>query len=348
MNSSFIQDTLFWIIIIVFLLIVIGMNLSQYTPIKIGKKNIIKDPNTMAWVDPNKVAQEVTLNVQKEEHFTQKSSSEQVKAGSSTYYKWGLPEKDVDISIDMPKVDIDISTDDYPYKPGKKKCSTKKKEDECVEEKLDPKTCYKCDILLNKDINKYVLKSSIPPCPDMSNYVKKSEMKPGVNMDEYIKKSDVEACPKVDMTEFIRKSEIPACPPQVTCPVCPICPKPQKPVKCKEIHEYTIQQHPDMKDYIKKSDILNSDVVKKYINDNYVKKDQCNQSSSSSQSKPNPSLPPPPPPLHPSNSFNPSFLNKKTRDILPSPQMWEAGIKSQKKREEPGAMYVGDSLFATV
>lgn len=341
MKSNFIQDTLFWIIIIAFLLIVIGMNLSQFTPIKIGKKTMIEDPNTRAWVNPNKVAQEVTLNVQKEEHFTQQSSSDQVEAGASTYYKWGLPDKKVDISIDMPDINIDGDSGDYPFKPNKKKCDTKKKkEDECVEEKLDPKTCYKCDILLNKDINKYVLKSSIPPCPDMSNYVKKNEIKPGVNMDEYMKKSDVEACPKVDMKEFIRKSEIPACPPQVTCPVCPICPKPQKPVKCKEIHEYTISQHPDMKDYIKKSDILNSDVVKKYLNENYVKKDQCNKS--------NPSLPPPPPPLHPSNSFNPSFLNKSTRDILPSPQMWEAGIKSQKKREEVGALYAGDSLYATV
>ena len=310
MKSSFIQDTLFWIIIIAFLLIVIGMNLSQFTPIKIDKKKMIEDPNTKTWVDPNKIAQEVTLNIQKEEHFTQQSSSDQVEAGASTYYKWGLPEKDVNISIDMPSMTIDSDSDssDYPFKPDKKKCPTKKKDDECIEEKLDPKTCYKCDILLNKDINKYVLKSSIPPCPDMSNYVKKNEIKPGVNMDEYMKKSDVEPCPKVDMNEFIRKSEIPACPPQVTCPVCPICPKPQKPVKCKEIHEYTISQHPDMKDYIKKSDILNSDVVKKYIDENYVKKDQCNKSI---LPPPSPSrTPPPPPPLHPSNSFNPSFLNK--------------------------------------
>ena len=35
------------------------------------------------------------------------------------------------------------------------------------------KTCWNCDITLNKDIDKYVLKSSVPPCPDMSKYASK-------------------------------------------------------------------------------------------------------------------------------------------------------------------------------
>jgi hypothetical protein len=80
----------------------------------------------------------------------------------------------------------------------------------------------------------------------------------------------------VDISQYILKSEIPACPTCPICPECPICPvcppiPPQK--QCKKIYEYNITQHPDIdsyiskkdlaKNYIKKSDVLNSDIVKK-------------------------------------------------------------------------------------
>ena len=52
--------------------------------------------------------------------------------------------------------------------------------------KCSPAQCKICDITLNKDIDKYVLKSSIPPYPNMSEYVKKSMLPPQINMKEYI------------------------------------------------------------------------------------------------------------------------------------------------------------------
>ena len=60
------------------------------------------------------------------------------------------------------------------------------------------------------DLSKYVLKSSIPPCPqlpDMSNYILKSEIPP---------------CPRLpDMSKYVLKSSVP---PPIQCPACPPCP----------------------------------------------------------------------------------------------------------------------------
>ena len=36
--------------------------------------------------------------------------------------------------------------------------------------------CNRCDITVNKDIDKYVLKSSVPACPDTSKYITKNMM----------------------------------------------------------------------------------------------------------------------------------------------------------------------------
>lgn len=55
--------------------------------------------------------------------------------------------------------------------------------------------CAGCDITRHPDIDKYVLKSSIPPCPDMTRYALKSEMCPCVNMNDYIRKSEIPPCP---------------------------------------------------------------------------------------------------------------------------------------------------------
>jgi hypothetical protein len=66
------------------------------------------------------------------------------------------------------------------------------------------------DITKHKDIDKYVLKSSIPPFPDLRNYVKKSNLSPPPNLNNYIKKSDIPPCPK--------------CPTPTICPTCPKCP----------------------------------------------------------------------------------------------------------------------------
>ena len=152
----------------------------------------------------------------------------------------------------------------------KKCCKKKQKQEEECEEKEPSKSemCRTCDITHNKDIDKYVLKSSVPPCPDMSEYAKKNQIKPDMNMSEWIRKSDIEACQKVDMNEFIRKSEIPPCPPPVKCPECPICPKPQPAQKCKEINEFKITEHSGMKDFIHKDQVqkMIDEAMKKQYN----------------------------------------------------------------------------------
>jgi len=102
------------------------------------------------------------------------------------------------------------------------------------------------------DMNKYVLKSSIPPCPavpDLSNYILKSECPPVPDLSNYVLKSSI---PKqnpviLDCSKCQKpKGECPPCPrprcPEVQCPAptkCPSCPPckrtpcPPATVKCK-------------------------------------------------------------------------------------------------------------------
>lgn len=79
-----------------------------------------------------------------------------------------------------------------------------------------------CDINRHRDLHKYVLKSSIPPCPNMSKYILKSEIPPYPDMSKYVLKSKIPPYP--DMSKYILKSEIPNCEnKQIECPYCPEC-----------------------------------------------------------------------------------------------------------------------------
>jgi hypothetical protein len=144
--------------------------------------------------------------------------------------------------------------------------------------------CRDCDITTNKNINKYVLKNSIPPDKDMSLYAKKANLCPCTDMSKYMLKSAIPACDNQNLSNYIKKSEIPACP---VCPTCPTCPKPT----AGHIHD-----HPDYRKYIsrrdcekqctshinKKPDVDINDpsfkkAVDKYIkNNNYIKKSDDN------------------------------------------------------------------------
>ena len=102
------------------------------------------------------------------------------------------------------------------------------------------------------DMSKYVLKSSIPPCPpvpDMSNYILKSECPPVPDLSNYVLKSSIPRngpvildCSKCNKP----KGECPPCPrarcpdvkcpPPTKCPACAPCPRsvcPPAVVKCK-------------------------------------------------------------------------------------------------------------------
>ena len=112
----------------------------------------------------------------------------------------------------------------------------------------DP-NCPECK---QPNMSKYVLKSSVPPCPsmpDMSNYMLKSECPPVPDLSNYVLKSSI---PKqnpviLDCSKCHKpKGECPPCPrarcpemkcPEPTkCPTCAPCPRTKCPpavVKCK-------------------------------------------------------------------------------------------------------------------
>ena len=122
------------------------------------------------------------------------ASEQDILEGASPIYNWGKPK------IRKEKV-------------VKEKC-------------IDRKICEnisECDITKHKDLHKYVLKSSVPPCPNMSKYILKSKIPSYPDMSKYILKSEIPAYP--DMSKYILKSEIPNCPKQLECPYCPECKK---------------------------------------------------------------------------------------------------------------------------
>lgn len=342
---SFKKDIIFWFIIIAFILIIFGIYLSKYTPLDLLSKSGEYAPSPLFDFNANKVAEKINENIQEDfnnptinpEHFKEQSTSTQVESGASEYYKWGYPEKEkVNFSIDMPSSG-DYSSFDYDWKSPEwsqnnyhgKKYKSKKEKCEDKKEKSEREICYNCDITANKDIDKYVLKSSIPPCPDMANYATKNMMKPDINPNDWVKKNEIKPCPKVDLSQYVLKSEIPACPPQVTCPVCPICPKCPEIPKCKTVNEFKITDHPDMKDYIKKSDVLNSDIVKKHIADNYVEKSKCiteqNKTSTTQKKIEEPQM------IKPQSIINQEEVEN-----------------SKYKMGNVQGLYAGDSLYATV
>ena len=144
--------------------------------------------------------------------------------------------------------------------------------------------CYDCDITSNKDINKYVLKSSVPPCPDMSQYAKKSNLCPCTDMSKYILKSEVPACDKPNLNNYIEKSEIPACPTCPTCPTCPECeygpisnhPEYNKYITRKECEEQCEKHIEDNITKFDESDPKFKKAIRKYLRDNdYIKSSEC-------------------------------------------------------------------------
>lgn len=105
------------------------------------------------------------------------------------------------------------------------------------------------------DPTKWVLKSSVPPCPpmpDMSKYMLKTECPPLPDMSKYVLKSSVPQCPPCISTcsKPCKIGECPPCPrprcPVVRCPdpkPCPACPAaqcapcPEPKIKCNAAYE---------------------------------------------------------------------------------------------------------------
>ena len=109
-----------------------------------------------------------------------------------------------------------------------------------------------CPPCREADLSKYVLKTSIPPCPslpDMSNYMLKTECPPVPDLSKYVLKSSIPKQQPVIIDNSACKKDVGECPPcprtrcpTVTCPPAQSCPSPapcprpvcpQQTVKCK-------------------------------------------------------------------------------------------------------------------
>ena len=112
-----------------------------------------------------------------------------------------------------------------------------------------------CSPRVEPDSMKYVLKSSVPPCPpvpDMTRYMLKTECPSIPDMSKYVLKSSVPKCPPCISTcsKPCKIGECPPCPrsrcPVVQCPepkACPACPSascspcPEPNIKCNASYE---------------------------------------------------------------------------------------------------------------
>jgi hypothetical protein len=108
---------------------------------------------------------------------------------------------------------------------------------------------------LAPDASKWVMRSTIPPCPpqpDMTRYMLKTECPPQPDMSKYVLKSSVPACPPCISTcsKPCKIGQCPPCPrarcPSVKCPdpkPCPSCPNvnveacPEPNVQCNAKYE---------------------------------------------------------------------------------------------------------------
>ena len=118
----------------------------------------------------------------------------------------------------------------------------------CKPQSFGEPNCPACPL---PDPSKWVLKSTIPPCPampDMSKYMLKTECPPLPDMSKYVLKSSVPKCPPCISTcsKPCKVGECPPCPrprcPVVKCPepkACPACPAascapcPEPNIQCK-------------------------------------------------------------------------------------------------------------------
>ena len=132
-------------------------------------------------------------------------------------------------------------------------CGNRDRPFPCGCERPDPRPlCPSCPPCREPDMSKYVLKTTIPPCPpmpDLRNYILKTEVPPVPDLSNYVLKSSIPKPQPVllDCSKCNKpKGECPPCPrprcpevkcaPPTKCPACSPCPRPTCPpavVKCK-------------------------------------------------------------------------------------------------------------------
>lgn len=329
------SDLIIWVVLIFIFLIIIGLYVSEFTPLDLNEKQKILKLNNIT------------------ENFTPDiSSSSEQSEGASGLYNWGLPEKKhYNENKQSPK--CEHKCNDECKKDCPLVCPPPKlppiPEPECkVQNYQIHESCINSDITKNRDIDKYVLKSSVPPCPDMSEFITKNMMNANPDLSDYILKSEVKPCEKADYSKYILKSQIPPCPTCPICPECPICPICPEQEKCKEVHEYNIMEHPDLSNYISKEEltdkyiakdqILNSDIVKNYLNENCSS--QKNQFDIISSKLPSKQIP-----------QEESYYTQSSQSSQ-KPQTSKSSVNNTNNSSllEDNVMgyYAGDSLFAGV
>ena len=179
------------------------------------------------------------------------ASSGDVSTGSSELYGWGYTP----------------ITKNTKRKMKKRNCSSCENTyideiDLCFTCNGGNKDCRFADITQNVDIDKYVLKSTVPSCPDLSEYAKKNQIPPlPYNPNEWIRKNEIPPCKRCpDMRNYINKSELeahicgcggykrdtPQCP---ICPVAPQCP-PCSDEKINYINKQNIISNYSQSDYV--------------------------------------------------------------------------------------------------
>jgi hypothetical protein len=286
MNNNY--DKIIWIILFFVFLIIIGLYISELTPLNLDQKKKALDLDIIT------------------EDFTNSSSTNDQTEGASELYKWGLPKDNDDSLPNDSNNDCNNESNNNNWwstwwnnlENGiNKSISTDSNDNSSCENrninlnntnlkngvnlyKHYNEVCTNYDITKNKDIDKYVLKSSVPPCQDTSEFVTKNMMNANPDLSDYILKSEIKPCDKeknIDLSHYVLKSAIPACP---TCPICPECPIcPICPIQDKsgnnknnekKVYEYNITDHPDISKYLSIDE----------VNKNYMKKEDCKNSSS--------------------------------------------------------------------
>ena len=136
---------------------------------------------------------------------------------------------------------------------GSTSCGNCNRPHPCGCDRPDPRPlCPSCPPCREPDMSKYVLKTTIPPCPpvpDMRNYILKTEVPPVPDLSNYVLKSSIPKPQPVllDCSKCNKpKGECPPCPrprcpevkcaPPTKCPACSPCPRPTCPpagVQCK-------------------------------------------------------------------------------------------------------------------
>lgn len=153
----------------------------------------------------------------KTEHFAT-SSQHSIRSGASTFYDWGYKPLKCHRKHHH-KTECYLQPEERTINNHYEKKNYYVDKDYYLMQKESCKNAMdRCPITEHPEIDKYVLKSSIPAMPDMDKYATKNMVHPCLDPSKYVLKSEVQ--------------------PSLICPPCPDLPN--------------ISKHPDFKNYIHK------------------------------------------------------------------------------------------------